>query len=183
MSMLTFSSSILQELEQTLQAVRSVEVDALTKQITEADKIFVAGAGRSGLMMRAFAMRLMHMGFRAYVVGETITPGISEEDLLLIGSGSGETKTLVSMAAKAQSIGAAVGVVTIVPESTLGRLADSIVQIPAVTKDSASGSSSQPMGTLFEQCLLLLLDAIVLDLMESKKLQGTAMYSNHANLE
>ncbi|WP_435169734.1 6-phospho-3-hexuloisomerase [Paenibacillus glycanilyticus] len=183
MSTLSAASSILQELERTLEAVKPGEIDALTHRITEADKIFVAGAGRSGLMMRAFAMRLMHMGFRAYVVGETVTPGIAEGDLLLIGSGSGETKTLATMAAKAQSIGAAVGVVTIVPESTLGAAASSRVTIPAVTKDSISGASSQPMGTLFEQSLLLLLDTIVLNLMQQQELQGTAMYGNHANLE
>ncbi|MEK3885086.1 6-phospho-3-hexuloisomerase [Paenibacillus sp. PL2-23] len=183
MNMLTVSSSILQELDRTLKAVNSDEIEALTKQITEAGNIFVAGAGRSGLMMRAFAMRLMHMGFHVYVVGETVTPGIAEGDLLLIGSGSGETKTLASMAAKAHNIKATIGVLTIAPDSTIGQLASTIVHIPAVTKDSTSGSSNQPMGTLFEQCLLLLLDATVLRLMENMKLQGTAMYNNHANLE
>ncbi|WP_091186464.1 6-phospho-3-hexuloisomerase [Paenibacillus catalpae] len=183
MSTLIAASSILKELERTLQAVKPREIEALAKRITEAEKIFVAGAGRSGLMMRAFAMRLMHMGFRAYVVGETVTPGIAEGDLLLIGSGSGETKSLTSMASKAQSIGASVAAISIVPESTLGKLASTIVTIPAATKDSASGSSSQPMGTLFEQSLLLLLDTIVLNLMENKQLQGAAMYNNHANLE
>ncbi|MCK9860308.1 6-phospho-3-hexuloisomerase [Paenibacillus sp. ATY16] len=184
MSTLSAAFSILQELERTLEAVKPSEIEALTKRITEANNIFVAGAGRSGLMMRAFAMRLMHMGFRVFVVGETVTPGIAEGDLLLIGSGSGETKTLATMAAKALSIGAAVGVVTIVPESTLGSLATTKAIIPAVTKDSTAGEgSSQPMGTLFEQSLLLLLDTIVLNLMELQELQGAAMYGNHANLE
>jgi 6-phospho 3-hexuloisomerase len=183
MSVQSAASSILQELEQTLQAVKPCEIEALAKRITEAEKIFVAGAGRSGLMMRAFAMRLMHMGFLAYVVGETVTPGIRAGDLLLIGSGSGETKSLTAMASKAESIGASVAAITIVPESTLGAIASTIVVIPASTKDSISGSSNQPMGSLFEQSLLLLLDTVVLSLMESKKLQGSAMYNNHANLE
>lgn len=177
--------TIMQELERTLQAVRSDEIAMLARQVTNARRIFVAGAGRSGLMMRAFAMRLMHMGFSAYVVGETVTPGIAEGDLLVIGSGSGETKTLAAMAAKAKSIGAAVAAVTIVPESTIGKLAAVSVIIPAATKDSATGAASsvQPMGSLFEQALLLLLDALVLQLMESEALQGAAMFTNHANLE
>ncbi|MCM3628732.1 6-phospho-3-hexuloisomerase [Paenibacillus glycanilyticus] len=183
MSTLIAASSIIQELERTLQSIKPGEIEALAKRITEAEKIFVAGAGRSGLMMRAFAMRLMHLGFRAYVVGETVTPGIAEGDLLLIGSGSGETKTLTAMASKAQSIGAAIGVMTIKPDSTLGAAASIRVIIPASTKDGTSGSSGQPMGTLFEQSLLLLLDAVVLNLMEQMELEGAAMYSNHANLE
>ncbi|GLX67723.1 6-phospho-3-hexuloisomerase [Paenibacillus glycanilyticus] len=183
MSTLPQASSIIQELERTLQGIRPGEMEKLAKQIMQAEQIFVAGAGRSGLMMKAFAMRLMHMGLRAYVVGETVTPGITERDLLLIGSGSGETKTLVSMAAKASSIGAAIGVVTIVPASTLGTVASLTVTIPAVTKDNPAGGSNQPMGTLFEQSLLIMLDTIVMNLMETLQLEGTGMYGNHANLE
>ncbi|WP_308634004.1 6-phospho-3-hexuloisomerase [Paenibacillus silvisoli] len=185
MRTLIAASSILQELEQTLQNVQPYELEALAERIASAGAIFVAGAGRSGLMMRAFAMRLMHMGFSAYVVGETVTPGIAEGDLLVIGSGSGETKTLAAMAAKANSIGAEVAVLTVVPESTLGQLASARVVIPAATKDGAAGRavSGQPMGSLFEQALLLLLDTIVLHLMERKALEGAAMFNNHANLE
>lgn len=185
MRMLTAASSILQELERTLQDVCPDEIVALAERIASAGAIFVAGAGRSGLMMRAFAMRLMHMGLHVYVVGETITPGIAAGDLLVIGSGSGETKSLAAMAAKAKSIGAVVAALTVVPESTLGQLASDRVVIPAATKDGAAGAaaSGQPMGSLFEQTLLLLLDTIVLHLMERKSLEGSAMFNNHANLE
>lgn len=178
-------SSILYELEQTLQKVRPEEIEALAERIASAGAIFVAGSGRSGLMMRAFAMRLMHMGFRAFVVGETVTPGIAACDLLVIGSGSGETRTLAAMAAKAKSLGAAVAALTVVPESTLGQLASARVVIPAATKEGAAGRAvtGQPMGSLFEQALLLLLDTIVLHLMEMKSLEGAAMLNNHANLE
>ncbi|MFC4102085.1 6-phospho-3-hexuloisomerase [Paenibacillus xanthanilyticus] len=185
MRMLTAASSILQELERTLQGVRPDEIAALAERVASSQAIFVAGAGRSGFMMRAFAMRLMHMGFRAYVVGETVTPGIAADDLLVVGSGSGETQTLVAMAAKAKSLGAVVAVLTVVPESTLGRLASDRVVVPAATKDGAAGTaaSGQPMGSLFEQTLLLLLDTIIMHLMERKALEGAAMFSNHANLE
>lgn len=183
MNTLISTTSIIEELERTLRNIQPDQIQELAEQIAEAENIFVAGAGRSGLMMRAFAMRLMHMGFRVYVVGETITPGISEGDLLLVGSGSGETKSLTSMASKATSIGASVAAITIVPESTLGALASTVVQIPAATKESTSSSSKQPMGSLFEQSLLLLLDTVVLNLMEKKELQGAAMFKIHANLE
>lgn len=183
MSTLQSVSSILQELERTLQGIQPNEIDELAHQILTAETIFVAGAGRSGLMMRAFAMRLMHMGLRVYVVGETITPGITQGGLLLVGSGSGETRSLTAMASKAKSTGASVAAVTIASESTLGKLSSTVVRIPASTKESTSGSSRQPMGSLFEQALLLLLDTVVLSLMEIKELQGATMFKNHANLE
>ncbi|AZN41677.1 6-phospho-3-hexuloisomerase [Paenibacillus albus] len=179
------TTSILQELERTLSLVRLEEIEALAESVASAGAIFVAGAGRSGLMMRAFAMRLMHMGFRAFVVGESVTPGIAAGDLLVIGSGSGETRTLAAMAAKAKSLGAEVATLTVMPESTLGQLASACVVVPAATKDGSAGmaSTTQPMGSLFEQSLLLLLDTIVLHLMERKSLEGAAMFHNHANLE
>ena len=60
------------------------------------------GAGRSGLVAKAFAMRLMHLGFTAYVVGETITPAMRPKDLLVIFSGSGRTKTIADIAETAR---------------------------------------------------------------------------------
>ncbi|QAY66837.1 6-phospho-3-hexuloisomerase [Paenibacillus protaetiae] len=178
-------SAIVDELSRVLQAVQPQQTSQLTRLILEANAVFVAGAGRSGLMMKAFAMRLMHAGIPAYVVGETITPGIGSNDLLLIGSGSGETKNLAAMAAKAQSTGASVAAITIKRDSTISRSASVTVEIPAVAKhaETASSVSIQPMGSLFEQSLLLVLDSVVLAIMESKNLYAGMMYSRHANLE
>ena len=67
---------------------------------------------------------MMHMGIDAYVVGETVTANLEKGDLLIIGSGSGETKTLVAIAEKAKSLGGTVAAITISPESTIGELAD-----------------------------------------------------------
>ncbi|MCZ8515638.1 6-phospho-3-hexuloisomerase [Paenibacillus filicis] len=176
---------ILDEVNRTVGLVSQEAAEQLVERILKSRKIFAAGAGRSGLMMRAFAMRLMHLGFEAYVVGESVTPGLTQEDLLLIGSGSGETRSLLAMAEKAKSIGAAVALVTIKPESAIAQRSDVIVRLPAAAKEAADDGSTtiQPMGTLFEQSLLLLLDAIVLELMERKELDGSAMFGRHANLE
>lgn len=178
-------SAIVHELERTAHSVSPASIAQLTESILNANAVFVAGAGRSGLMLRAFAMRLVHMGFTAYVVGETITPAISTDDLLLIGSGSGETKSLTAMAAKAQTLSTSVAAITIVPDSTIARTASIIVQIPASTKENTdnAGPSVQPMGSLFEQSLLLVLDAIVLAIMDKKGLTAGKMFEKHANLE
>ena len=146
----------------------------------------MAGLGRSGVAVKAFAMRLMHMGLPVYVVGEIVTPAIQKGDLLVVGSGSGETGSLTIMAKKVKDIGAELALVTIFPQSTIGKLADAIVKIPAPTPKVATESgfkSIQPMGSLFEQSLLLLFDSLILRLMETKKENSENMMKRHANLE
>jgi len=88
------TQGILQELSRTVSDVDPSSLERLARTLLDAKRIFVAGSGRSGLMMRAFAMRLMHMGFPVFIVGDTTTPAIGKEDLLVIGSGSGETGAL-----------------------------------------------------------------------------------------
>lgn len=129
-----YTSEVLRELDRTLALISEASVEDLVERMLQANNIFTAGAGRSGLMMRAFAMRMMHTGLQAYVVGESVTPGLTKDDLLIIGSGSGETKSLAAMAEKAKGLGAAVAIATVVPQSTIGRLADTVIQIPADRK-------------------------------------------------
>ena len=177
---------IAKELATTLGAISEAECDQLVASILRAKKIMVAGAGRSGFMVRAFAMRLMHMGFEAYVVGETIAPSLAKGDLLVIGSGSGETSGLVSMANKAKKLEAELALVTAVRESSIGGMADIVVKISAPTpKNSLASafSSIQPMGSLFEQSLLLFLDAVIIRLMEAQGNDSKTMFTRHANLE
>jgi 6-phospho-3-hexuloisomerase len=177
---------VIAELERTLMAIAPQEAERLTGLVLGAQRIFVAGAGRSGLAAKGFAMRLMHIGLAAYVVGEAVTPGLKADDLLIIGSGSGATASLVAMAEKASKIGARIALVSIFPESRIGQLADAVVRIPAPTPKAAGESqftSIQPMGSLFEQSLLIFLDIIVIQLMEKKAIDATAMFERHANLE
>lgn len=177
---------VIGELERTLAAVSPQDAERLVELIQGARRVFVAGAGRSGLAMKAFAMRLMHLGLGAYVAGETVTPAMTKDDLLLIGSGSGETESLVAMAAKAQRLGGRLALVTIVADSRIGRLAEVVVGIPAPSPKARAdhgATSIQPMGSLFEQSLLVFLDVVILRLMERMQLDSAAMFERHANLE
>lgn len=184
------TETILAELADVLRAVDGAAVAALEQRILAARRVFVAGAGRSGLMMRAFAMRLMHAGLAVHVVGDTTAPAIAAGDLLVVGSGSGETGSLQGMARKARSMGAEVALVTIVPQSTIGRLADPVVELRAPSPKVAENpggparpKSIQVMGSLFEQSLLLLLDAVVLRIVRSRGAAPEELFSRHANLE
>ncbi|WP_042165405.1 6-phospho-3-hexuloisomerase [Paenibacillus gorillae] len=185
MQTIEYAAVIVKELNQTTALIAEEEADQLVDHILRAGKVFVAGAGRSGLMMRAFAMRMMQMGIEVYVVGETVTPSLGKDNLLIIGSGSGGTSSLVSMVDKAKSLGGTVALITISPESTIGKMADIIIKLPGSPKDQSGDGykTIQPMGALFEQTLLLYCDAVVLKLMESRHLDSATMYARHANLE
>lgn len=180
-----YLAKILKELIRTTDRISDEEAEKLANGILEAKKVFVAGAGRSGFMAKSFAMRMMHMGIDAYVPGETVTPNFEEGDMIIFASGSGETKSLVSMAEKAKSLGGTVAALTIFPDSTIGKLADMTVKLPGSPKDQSEGDykTIQPMGSLFEQTLLLFCDAVILRFMEKKGLDTNKMYGRHANLE
>lgn len=181
-----YTQVIVKELESALKLVSAEDGEKLTDMILNAKKILVAGAGRSGFAAKAFTMRLMHMGFDAYVCGETVTPNLEKEDLFLVISGSGETGSLVNMTQKAKQIGAPVATVTICPDGTIGSQADLAVHIKAPTPKAAvkeSVASIQPMGSLFEQSCFLFLDAVILRIMERKGYDSDTMFGRHANLE
>ena len=128
----------------------------------------------------------MHMGRAAYVVGETTTPAIKANDLLVIGSGSGRTASLVAAAEKAKTLGATVLLFTIDPSAPIGKIADLSVKFPAPSEKAAGGGSAvsiQPMGSLFEQSLFLLLDCLIVNLMARHDQTSSIMFTNHANME
>lgn len=186
MGVVTTSMEIAKEIESMLLTLGEEPFENLVGLFLQRDTVFFAGAGRSGLMLRAAAMRFMHMGYHSYFTGETSTPAIQNGNVLVIGSASGETASLIVKASKAKSLGAVVVVFTIFPESSVGKLADLVVRIPATTLKSAAnsgGRSIQPAGSLFEQCMLISMEALVMELMERKGLVFENMFKRHANLE
>ena len=177
-------------LTEVADCVRQASTESLTQAgtlIESSSRIFVAGAGRSGLCMKAFGMRLMHLGKVVYVVGETTTPSIAASDLLILGSGSGRTTSLLAMAEQAQRRGAQVLLFTTDAESPLAKLSNLRVVIPApsfrVTDETHDSKSIQPLGTLFEQSMLILCDSLILGLMQRTGVSAAQMFERHANLE
>lgn len=178
--------AIASELTSVIESVDEQQFEEVIRCIAEAPRIFVKGVGRSGFMMEAFSMRLMHLGFNVHVIGSPTTPSAQEGDLLIIGTGSGETGSLITYTKKAKKIGLKMIALTSFPDSTLGKMADAILQISSPTPKSTKTSkvaSIQPMGTLFEQSLLICLDMLILELMDSRSFDANQMFGNHANLE
>lgn len=181
-----YAEVVVNELHQTLSRIDSEKANEFTDLVINAKEVFCAGAGRSGFQVKGFAMRLMHMGAASYVVGETCTPNIREDGLLVICSGSGETKSLVNHATKAKEVGAKIALVTINPESTIAKMADVVIEIPAPSPKSAKQGdviSIQPMGSLFEQSEGIFLDIVIRILMDKKHMDSDTMFGRHANME
>jgi 6-phospho-3-hexuloisomerase len=160
------------------------ELDPVLDALTSADRVFVLGAGRSGLALRMTAMRLMHLGLDVHVVGETTTPAISAGDALLTASGSGTTSGIVHAAETAVEAGARVVAITTAPDSPLARAADSVVVVPAAAKlDRSATASTQYAGGLFEQSVVLVGDAVFDALWRRSGLSADDLWPRHANLE
>ncbi|MBN1346886.1 MAG: 6-phospho-3-hexuloisomerase [Phycisphaerae bacterium] len=177
---------ICDEVSGVLAAVDEASVDQLTDRVVAARRLFLAGAGRSGWVARCLAMRLMHLGRDVHVVGDSTTPGIESGDLLLVCSGSGETPALLGFIRAACEAGAGIALITACPDSTAAGLADVTVHLPAPTPKARVGSASesiQPMGSLFEQSLLLFGDAVVLLLSAALEQDHEQMWRRHTNLE
>ncbi|MCX6784666.1 MAG: SIS domain-containing protein, partial [Candidatus Komeilibacteria bacterium] len=134
---------------------------------------------------RAFGMRLAHLGFQAYSLGDSNVPSIGPGDMLLAASGSGETQTTFDIVEVAKKNKAYIALITGNRDSRMGHDADAIVELraPSKVKQVDGFSSIQPMTTLNEQCLFIFFDAVVLRLMEELKENHDKMWSRHSNLE
>lgn len=169
---------ILQELCAAAQALPADAVQRCADKIALHERVFVYGAGRTGLMLKALAMRLMQLGKTVYVVGETITPSIQAGDLLIVASASGTTHSVCHYAAEAIKISADLLVITAEKDAALARLSAPDLIIPAPTKHQLP-ASGQLMGSLFEQMVLLFSDAVTMALSQDRE----TLSRNHANLE
>lgn len=179
-------SNILKELSENNSKIDNEQAQELVNQIKKAKHIFLQGAGRSGIAIRGFANRLLHLGFSVSVVGEISSPHTKPGDLLIIGSGSGETGSLKSLAKKAFENGVSIALITMKAESSIAKLSQTVLVLPGSTKtdnDRVSGQFSQPMGSAFEQLCFIAYDAIILELMQQLGESSETMFKRHADLE
>jgi 6-phospho-3-hexuloisomerase len=190
------TSSILlmaEHLENVAAKLDKDSVKQMLEDIMGAKRIFVMGAGRSGLVGRAFAMRLMHLGLSSHVVGETTTPAVSKDDVVIAISGSGQTRSVSNLGRVAKEIGAKLVTITSNKESTLGELSDTVIVLPGRTKDDAGGYVERhmrgeytyltPLGTSFETSASVVLDALIAELIFITGASEEDLKSRHTNIE
>ena len=171
-------SKILTEISAQVSSINEEQLSQFKKAIITAKHIFLAGTGRSGLMISAFANRLMHLGLNVSLITEISKPKANLGDLLILGSNSGETQSLIAYAHQAKAQGVKIILFTTHSNSSLAKLADNIVAIPIKVFEL-----NQPMGSTFEQLSLLTYDSIIYSLMTELQQTPELMKSRHANIE
>lgn len=177
-------SLVRDEIADTAAKIDEQQVADLASLLSQPGRVFVAGAGRSGLVLRMAGMRLMHLGLTVHIAGDTTTPAIRAGDLLLVASGSGTTSGVVKSAETAAKAGARIAAFTTNAGSPLAALADAVVIIPAVQKtDHGSSVSRQYSGSLFEQVLFLATEAVFQSLWDNADEPAEQLWLRHANLE
>ncbi len=175
-------------------AISEKQAERFVHLLTGSERIFIAGTGRSGLVARAFGMRLMHLGFTVYIVGEVVTPAIRKGDLLLLVSGSGLTASLVAAARTGKAKGAKVVAVTSFPKSPVAANSSHVVQVRGrrmgeVDKDYLNRQLAgrheplAPLGTIFELSTAVFFDSVVEELMGRYRKSEKEMRERHTNLE
>ena len=175
---------ILNEVADVLGRVSEEDTKRFVRELRNAKRIYISGVGRSGLVVKAFGQRLMHLGFEVHLADEITAPGISRGDILVSCSGTGRTQLTLYMARKAKAIGAKTIAITASPGSALARYAKIVVRIPAkLSGRKASRNSRQPGRSVFEQALFLYLDSIIMALIHELKISGRRIEKRHANLE
>jgi len=192
------SEEILREMSRAINAIDPGQVETLLDTLlhTKMDgrKALVVGAGRSGLVGKAFAMRLMHVGIDVYVMGETITPAIGEGDIVIIISGSGSGAMSTTAASMAKRLGSLIFAVTSYPDSELAQISDHVIVVPGreVVAEESDYQSRQllgeheslaPMGTLFEDTCAVFLDGLIAELMARLEISEASMRKKHSTIE
>lgn len=158
--------------------------EELLRLLSDGEKVVCVGAGRVGLAMAAFAKRLRHLGKDAFWFDDVTLPRLGAGDVMIIGSGSGETESIATLARIAKREGLSLALITRSPKSSIREISDVTVELPALNfSPMSSVGSAQPMTTLFEQSCGLYLDAIVLELMELWGQTNASMAERHNAIE
>lgn len=178
-------STVLAEIGNVAQKIEHEQVRAFVDRLVEAPRVFVAGEGRSGLMGKAFAMRLMHLGLTVHAMGETTTPAVRPGDLVVVISGSGTTAGALRTAESARAADADVHAVTTDPSSPLANLAAAVLVLPAATKYRKADEppTIQPLSSLFDQTTHIALDVVCLDLARRLEVDNERARQRHSNTE
>lgn len=178
-------ATALDELGGVVAGIDAGEFNGLVRELAAARRIVLHGVGREGLMMRALAMRLYHLGLDAHVLGDMTTPPVGQGDLLVVSAGPGWFASIAALADRARRDGARVACVTAQPAGDVPQAADCVLLLPAQTMaDDQGGSGSVlPMGSLYEGAQFIGFELLILALRDRIGETGASMRARHTNLE
>ena len=151
-------------------------VNSLVNALQENKNIIGIGAGRMGFSLRSHIMRLSHIGFNAFFIGDTTLPRIDQNSVIIINSSSGETPTNILYAQQALAAESYIITITKNKNSTIGKLSDLVVETPTL-------ESHQLMKTIYEQYSYLLFDYVTELVVTKLELDRDTITHNHSILE
>jgi 6-phospho-3-hexuloisomerase len=170
------------ELKRVLEKISEKDTSKFTNLILKSKNIFLTGQGRSGLVIEAFAMRLMQLGLKSHIVGQPTTPAIKKNDLLVAISGSGKTKITEDIIKQAKKSKAKICLITANKKSLMAKKSDLIIEIKAKTK-LCKKKSIEPLGSLFEQASFLYLDSVIILLMKKLGKKEKFLKKRHSKVQ
>ena len=186
---------IIENLKEVIDKLDKEAIKAMLQKTIDGNRVFVMGAGRSGLVAKAFAMRLMQLGFSVYVVGETTTPAVLPSDVVIAISRSGETRTITDLGKAAKDIGSTLLTITSKKDSTLSKISDITLIIPSKMKNDSEEANYLerhmlsdykkmfPLGTSFEITALVFLDSVISQLIMLTGTSEDELKSRYTNIE
>ena len=177
--------TMLKEYRQGFETLDQNSMREFIELIKKYDRIFCIGVGREGMMTRAFAMRLMHLGKESFWIWDDTTPSIGEGDLMICACGSANVGHENYVADMAKKNGAKLALITPSSEGFLLSIADMVVNVPAAAYKAVGDfvPSEQLMGNLFEQTLFIFYDILVMMLREEMDIKPEEMVARHRNVE
>ncbi|MFQ6127923.1 MAG: SIS domain-containing protein [Thermoplasmata archaeon] len=174
----TSSQYIAKKVAETLSDESDKTINDIIDLILNADKIFIYGVGRSGIIGKSFAIRLVQLGIKVFFIGETTTPIVEDTDVAVIISNTGETMSAIQTANIIRRVGAKVVVLTSRETSKLAHTANIVVTLNPEMDDETPVLA--PLGTLFEDSALIFLDGIIAQMMEKTNESESKMRGRHA---
>lgn len=187
-----YKNKVLEELNESLSSFDERMVDQFVEELAHkrCANIVAYGAGRMGYGIRAFIMRLMHLGYHAYWYGDTTIPHVGPNDMFIFASASGKTESIVKIAEIAKKkTGVRIASLTGDEGSPLAQLSDLVIKFKGCNNGLNSENSPdkitsiQPMTTLNEQSAFIFFDLVSLKLMEKLNEDNKTMSFRHNAIE
>lgn len=185
-------SKVLSEIDEVLSSISEEKLNEFVDIITSNKDIKVLGyaAGRMGSGLKAFIMRLNHLGIKASFFGDNYVPPMTNEDVFICCSNSGSTQSVYTILEifKRKTNGKVISLVGN-ETSKIAEASDLVIKFKTCngglnSKDDTSKINSiQPMTTLTEQSMFVLFDIIVMMILDKMNIDIKDTKKYHSNIE
>lgn len=141
------------------------------------DKTIIGlGAGRMGYAVQSFIMRLSHLGYNTFMIGDTTLPRVDENHIAIVNSSSGETQSIDLYTDQCKEAGCFIVAITTNKKSSIAKKSDLVIHIPTI-------QTEQIMKTIYEQYTFILFDHIASTVFNESNLDRDWVEQNHSILE